>query len=262
MSSEQGFVKSFLCFLDNNVLFKKPLSCLFALISLLIPLAALVWVIQSEIFSLVAGSAEVIFSGLLILVVLVGAGIFGFLIWWHRRIVRDESGYYNNFKCFIRTLSEWLGVLIAIIGCAVTIILLLLFRDFFYLLSAVLPQRFLAANFLTVIIGPVTGFLIIIVTKILLFLLDLLVWLLSRIWGLFVRLVMYAYRCVLNISGVAEKHSSILNGVVWLLAAAVVIIGLVMCFRYTSFFLNGVITLALGLGFMVFLFVIRRRLND
>ena len=46
----QGIVKPYLSFIDTNVLFKKPVSCLLAIISLLLPIAALSLFLSSGVF--------------------------------------------------------------------------------------------------------------------------------------------------------------------------------------------------------------------
>jgi hypothetical protein len=245
---KQCIVKTYLGFIDTNVLFKKPVSCLFAIVSLLIPVYFLIQLLQYEIFQ--SKDAKLIIAGILILAVLAFAGIFGAFIWWHRRIIRDEGPkYYDNFRCFIQTMGEWIGTLVAIIIFGSVIILMLLVKDNYYFLTGWLPLP--SIELAAALFGPIAGFVIIIATKIFLFLLDPIIWLIRKVWGLFVRIVKYFYRCVTKICGTVEQNSSVWSGVVWLLAVAVVITGLILCFKFTG--LTSAIALVFGLAFMAYL---------
>ena len=95
-------VDSYLGFIDTNVLFKKPVSCLFAIASLLFPVYLFIQVIQYGIFK--SESAEMITASILLILVFIIAGLFGSIIWWCRRIARDEGPkVYQNFRRFIQT---------------------------------------------------------------------------------------------------------------------------------------------------------------
>jgi hypothetical protein len=249
----QGIVKPYLSFIDFNVLFKKPVSCLFAIISLLIPVYFLIQLFQQEIFK--TKDAKLIIAGILVLAVLAFAGIFGAFIWWHRRIIRDEGPkYYANFRRFLQTTGEWLGTLVAIIVFGSVIILMLFAKDSYRYLTGWLPVP--PIDFTTALYGPVAGFVIIIATKIFLFLLDPIIWLIRQLWGLLVRLVKFFYRCVTKICGTVEENTPVWFGVVWLLAIAVVITGLILCFKFTG--IPSAIALVFGLAFMAYLIFKRK----
>jgi len=251
----QGIVKPYLGFIDTNVLFKKPISCLFAIVSLLIPVYVLSLFIQYEIFR--TNEAKFIIAGILIIAVLLFAGIFGALIWWHRRITRDEGPkWYSNFRRFIQTIGEWLGTFIAISVFGCIIILMIFLSDEYYMITNVLPLSIYQVDIVAALYGPITGFLIIIVTKILLFLLDPVIWLIKQIWKLFVRVVLFVYRCVINISGIVEKNTPFWIGLTWLLAFTAIVVSLVLCFIYGSIY--AVIALAASFGFMGYLLFKRK----
>ena len=264
-SRGQGMTKSYLNFIDSNVLFRKPISCLLAVFSLLIPLDFLFQIIQYDIFS--SDNGRLIAAAILILAVLIFSGVFGFLIWWHRRINRDDGPkIYANFRRFVQTLGEWTGTMFALMVFGSVIFLMLLLKNEYYRISGLLPFSVPYINFNTALLGPVIGFLIIICTRIFLFLLDPFIRLVKKIWILIVRIVLYSYRCIVKFFGIVEQNSSVWIGVVWLFSAAVVITGISLCcylFRYPRivFFICGVITLALGLAMMAFL-VIKRKNND
>ena len=248
---KQDLVKPYLGFLDTNVLFKKPVSCLLAVGSLLIPVFFLIQVIQSGLFK--SADARFIIGGILVFAVLAFAGVFGALIWWHRRIVRDEGPkFYDNFRRFIQTTGEWFGTTVAIVVFgSVIVLMLVLQKDYYYLIRAI-PLSIPSLDFAAALYGPIAGFLIIVATKIFLFLLDPIIWLIKQIWRLFVRIVKFFYRCVVNISGAVEKNTPVWFGVIWLLAVSTIITGLfLLCFGGGGLF--PVIALALGLAFTAYL---------
>ena len=265
MSDQQGtpkkqdiIVKPVLGFIDNNVLFKKPVSCLFAIVSLLIPLFLLIQIIQFGVFK--SNHVELIFASLLILAIFAFAGIFGTFIWWHRRIILDEGpSLYRNFKRFAQTLGEWSATFIAITVFGGVITLIAFLPKEYYVLTSALPISIPAINLSFAFLGPIAGFLIIVIMKIFFFLLDILVWLLKQIWYLFVRIVKYFYRCIVKIHGTIEKNTQIWSGVIWLLAVAVVITGLVLCLNQGG--LYPIFVLLFGLGFCAYL-VFKRKHYD
>lgn len=257
---KDGMVKTYLSFVDTSVLFKKPISCLFALISLLIPVQFLFQAISYGIFSSNAGG-NVIAAAILVLLILLFAGVFGCLIWWNRRIIKDEGPKaYANFRRFVQTMGEWAGTLVAIIVFGCTLVMSLLLKDEFYYLGAFIAFPFLTIDLTSALLGPVIGFAIIIVTKILLFLLDPIIWLVKNIWALIVRIVLYFYRVVLKFFGLLEQNAPVWIGAIWLFSAAVLVAGIVLCFISYSMF-GGAFAIALGLAMMAFL-VIKRKNYD
>jgi hypothetical protein len=168
---------------------------------------------------------------------------------------------YPNFRRFVQTLGEWEGTLFAIIvfGCVMT--LMIFMKEEYHYMTGLFPLPIPGIDYTTAVYGPIGGFLIIIFTKIFLFLLDPVIWFIKQVWKLFVRVVLYLYRCILKVNGVVEHNAPIWFGVIWLVSVAVVISGLVLCFKPYISFLSGVITLALGIGFMAFL-VIKRKQYD
>jgi len=263
-----GLVKSYLNFLDTNVLFKKPVSCLFAIISLLIPVFFLFQIIQYRVFN--SDSGQIITASILILIVLIFTGIFGALIWWYRRISRDEGhGWYPNFRRFIQTLGEWTATVFAIIVFFGVIIARIVAGDDYYNVVRMLSLPLPSTDVTIALFGLVGGFLIIIATKIFLFLLDPIVWLIKQIWYLIVRIVKYFYRCVIKIHGVFEQNATVWIGVHWLISVLVVSTGLFLCYMlfsspYGSFGLaiTAAIIVALGLVYMGFLVTKRKNIES
>jgi len=256
-------VDSYLSFIDTNVLFKKPVSCLFAIASLLFPIYLLIQVIQSGIFK--SESAELITASVLLILIFIFTGLFGSLIWWCRRIARDEGPkVYQNFRRFIQTYGEWIATTYAIIAFFGGLVLLIIAGEYYYSLVRLLPLPIPGLELL-IISGPLVGFLIIIITKIILFLLNPIIWLIKKIWSLLVRIALYIYRCIIKAFGIFEKNTPVWIGVNWLIAVLVAFGGLALGFKLFSM---GNITfgsafgvaliLALGLGFMAFIIIKRK----
>ena len=251
----QGLVKQYLKFIDTNILFKKPVSCLFAVLSLLLPLFVLGLIIQSDIFG--SKDGKYIAAGILILIILCFAGIFGALIWWHRRINRDDGpNPYPNFRRFIQTAGEWLGTILAISVFGTVLVLLIFIPKDYYRIAGALPFPIPGINIASAFYGPVGGFIIIIITKIILFLLDPVILLIKRIWGLIKRIVLYCYRFIINFFGTVEKNTPFWIGATWVLAVGVIIATLVLCF--VSEGIGVIIGLAAALAFMCYLIFKRK----
>ena len=267
-TKEFGLVKGYLKFVDTNVLFKKPVSCLFAICSLLIPLYFLIQIIQFRIFELSFELLDVsiIVVSMVLLWVSLFAGLFGSMIWWNRRIVRDEGPkWYPNFRRFIQTLGEWLATVYTIIAFTVGIVLIFVSNMGDFSVLYFLPGFILNFGMMLAPISLITGFLIIIATKIILFLLDPFIWLIKQIWGLLVRLVLYFYRVILKVFGVYEQNAPVWSGVNWLIAIMVVISGIIMGIVLWSrpslpLALGTIFAMALGLGYMGF--IVNRRKNE
>ena len=262
----KDMVKSFLGFVDRNVLFKKPVSCLFAIISLVLPVYFLAMSFAGSFFT--SGDAKLIIAVILTFFVFAFAGLFGALIWWHRRIKPDEgTSAYKNFRCFVQTLGEWLGVTIAIVAFGGVLVLWALLQEGSNFILGVIPVPFISRIAIEyAFIGPIIGFLIIILTKILLFLIDPVIWLCKQIWKLFVRIVLYIYRCIINVCTTCEAHTRLWIGCIWILSALAVLTGLglllsLFVFRDYVIFSGGLIALALGFALMAFL-VLKRKSYD
>ena len=254
-NKKKCLVKSYLGFIDTNVLFKKPVSCLFAILSLLLPIYVLSQFIQFRIFEI--GEAKYIAACILVLLILAFAGVFGAFIWWFRRIVRNEGPeWYINLRRFIQTAGEWLGTIVAISVFGVILVLVIFLSEEYHMIVRTLPFPIPDVNIVTAFYGLIAGFVIIIATKIFLFLLDPLIWLLKQIWNLIKRFVLFCCRCIVSFSGTIEKNTPFWIGVTWILAGAAIVTCLVMCFTFRN--LPSVIALAASLGFMGYLMFKRK----
>jgi len=254
-SKGQGFVKPYLRFIDTSVLFNKPISCLFAIISLLLPIYVLSVFIQYNFFS--SEVIKLIIGCVLIVIILGFAGFLGASIWWVRRITRDEGpSWYNNFRRFVQTLGEWLGTFTAISVFGIVLILTILLADKYYMIIGAFPFKIPEINIVMAFLGPICGFIIIVVTKILLFLFDPIIWLLKQVWKLLVRIVLFFYRCTINVGGTCEKNTNLWVAVTWLFAIGVIITSLVLCFIRGG--LAPAIGLTASIAFLGYLFYRRK----
>ena len=264
-SKEIGFVKNYLKFIDTNVLFKKPVSCLYAISSLLIPVFFLIQIIQFKVFESEIPSLIVV--SIFLLLIFIFAGFFGSLIWYYRRIIQNEGPkWYPNFRRFIQTLGEWTATLVAIIGFFTGIIIIIMSNtgDFRIILSF-MPLMVRSFGLMLAPYSLVVGFLIIIATKIILYLLDPVIWLIKQLWSLLVRVVLYFYRITLKVFGIFEENAPLWFGVNWLLAILVVAAGLWMgCKLLTSpsWPLAFATILSVGLGLSYTGFMILRKKKD
>jgi hypothetical protein len=257
-SKGRGIVKPYLGFIDTSVLFKKPISCLIAILSLLSPVFILNFLVRSGVFE--SEDGKLIGVSILLVVIFLFSGIFGALIWWHRRINKDNgTRWYDNFRCFIQTLGEYTGTVFAInVFFSVIAFLIVLGEEVAYITN-ILPVPVPQPDFSHALTGPVAGFLIILATRIFLFLLEPVIWLIGRIWSLFTKIVLYYYRCIIKLHGVIEQNTPVWIGFVWLISLATVISGLVLLFK--NIIWGGAISLTLGLVLTGFL-VIKRKQYD
>ena len=262
-NKDQGLVKRYLNFIDTNILFRKPISCLYAALSLLFPLSVLGLFIQSGIFDyfIEIKAGKYIIASIFILLILGFAGIFGALIWWHRRINRDDGPkIYPNFRRFIQTAGEWSGTVFAISVFGTVLVLLIFMSEDYSLIAKALPFPIPGISIATAFYGPIGGFTIIIITKIILFLLDPVIWLITQIWGLIKRIALYCYRFTISFFGTVEKNTPFWVGATWVLAVGVIIATLALCFRYGGIAMT--IGLAAALAFMGYLMFKRKHYNE
>jgi hypothetical protein len=138
-----------------------------AVINLVIPFAILIVVINS---GFLRSGAKYVLAFIFTWLVVVFAFWVGFQLWWDRRkkVTTFSSSEFIATPIFseiLQTFGEWLGTVIGIIGAGGGLIAsIFLGRDANYLFS-VLGLSFLRYGILTVIIGPIIGFFIIILSR-------------------------------------------------------------------------------------------------
>ncbi|MDR1681499.1 MAG: hypothetical protein LBS12_06945 [Prevotellaceae bacterium] len=150
------FIAPSLSYIDSGKFFRKPFSWLyvtFAVISVLIPFAALFFAIDAGVFDAGAGA---IFTFLLTWFVIVAASWVGMQIWWDRRekvlLTSAEGSEFPAIPViahFVQTLGEWAGTLTAIIGCGASLFMWILQGEAILLLGVPL---FPVIGFLTIVL--------------------------------------------------------------------------------------------------------------
>jgi len=160
------FSKPYLDFLGKGKLFNF-IYVVMAVANLIIPFAILYLVIDSGFFSF---GAKYVFAFIFVWLVIVFACWIGFQLWWDRR-KKVLNTYSSEFVAtpilseILQTFGEWLGTLIGIIGAAGGLLAsIFLGSDVNYLFDMI-GLGFMQFGVMTVIVGPIIGFLIIILTR-------------------------------------------------------------------------------------------------
>jgi len=160
------FSKPYLEFLGKGKLFNFVYYVM-AAANLVIPFVILYQVIDSGFFSY---GAKYVFAFIFVWLSIVFACWIGFQLWWDRRkkvvnISNSEFIATPIFSEILQTFGEWLGTLVGIVGAVGGLIAsIFLGNDVNYLFSMI-GLGFMRFGILTVIIGPVIGFFIIIVFR-------------------------------------------------------------------------------------------------
>ncbi len=166
------FIKPYLSFIDDGKIYREPFSWLYtvlAAINLIIPFYVLYLAIDNNLFS--AGAKYVIVF-LLIWLFIAFAGWVSFQIWWDRKekvvgIAQDKDEFVATpvFSHFIQTSGEWMGTWIAIVGFGTALLTTLFLGDEARFFTQATGIGFLGTGFLSIILMPVYGFLIIIASR-------------------------------------------------------------------------------------------------
>jgi hypothetical protein len=160
------FSRPYLEFIGKEKLFGL-VYVVMAVISLFIPFVILYQVIDSGFFRL---GAKFIFAFILTWLVIVFACWIGFQLWWNRRkkVTDIESSEFiaiSYFSDILQTFGEWLGTLIGIIGAGGGLIAsIFLGNDLDYLFSAI-GMSFMRFGVAVIIIEPIIGFFIILISR-------------------------------------------------------------------------------------------------
>jgi hypothetical protein len=160
------FSKPYLDFIGKEKIFG-IVYFVMAAINLLLPFVIIFKAVDSGLFEYGGKfTAAFIFSWL----VIAFACWIGFQLWWDRRIkvtniAASEFIVTPIFSEILQTFGEWLGTMIGIIGAGVGLITsIFLGEDANYLFSMI-GMRFMSFGVLAIIIGPIVGFFIIIISR-------------------------------------------------------------------------------------------------
>lgn len=170
------FIAPYLAFIDQGHMFRRPFSWLYALlaiINLLLPLFVLYQLIQRRVFDT---DFKFVITFILAWVIIAFAGWVSFQLWWDRK-TRITFSSENNaefvatpvFAHFIQTLGEWMGTWIGIAGTGIALLTtIILGREGYVVGNSIgIPflGQYLGSGWLNVIIMPIYGFLIIVLSR-------------------------------------------------------------------------------------------------
>lgn len=166
------FIKPYLSFIDNGNLFRKPFSWLYilmAIINLILPIYIFIQAVDNNIFD---SPTKFIFTFIILWIIIAFASWISFQLWWDRRtkvknisVEGDEFVATPVFSHFIQTFGEWLGTWIGIVGFTFALLATIILGDEGYYLSQQLGLGFMNTGFLFIILMPIYGFLIIVMTR-------------------------------------------------------------------------------------------------
>lgn len=167
-----NFINPFLSIIDNGKLFRKPFGFLYsviAIINLLLPIYVLYQAIKNNIFS---APFKFGFVFILVWLTISFACWIGFQIWWDRKDKVNVSSSLGDdfiatpvFSHFIQTLGEWLGTWIGLVGFVFALLATIILGKEGYNLSRQLGLGFLNIGVISIILMPLYGFLIIIISR-------------------------------------------------------------------------------------------------
>jgi len=170
------FIAPYLSFIDKGHMFRKPFSWLYALIAiinLLLPLFIILYLIGEGILY---AEYKIKITILLVWAIIAFAGWLSFQLWWDRKTKITFSSYENAefvatpvFSHLIQTLGEWIGTWIGIVGFGYALLTtIILGEEVRYLGSQFVSRgflKFLGFGWTNVILMPVYGFLLIVLTR-------------------------------------------------------------------------------------------------
>ena len=162
------FIKPYLSYIDKGHLYRNPFSwlyVLFAIINLILPIYIFFQALDNRIFD---SPAKYIIMFFLVWIIIALASWVSFQLWWDRKSKvsltsseGDEFVATPVFSHLIQTLGEWLGTWFVIVGFSVSLLTAIFIGDDANYLSY-LGIPFLETGFLSIIINPIYGFLIIV----------------------------------------------------------------------------------------------------
>jgi hypothetical protein len=139
-----------------------------AVINLILPFYIIYKVIDSGFFR--NAEAKFVFAFILMWFVIIFSCWVGSLLWWNRRkkvkdVVESEFIATPVFSDIIQTFGEWMGTMIGIIGAGGGLLASIFLGKDVNDLFSVIGFEFMQFGILAVVMGPVIGFIIIILFR-------------------------------------------------------------------------------------------------
>ena len=163
------FSKPYLDFIGKGSIFS-IIYFIMAVINLFIPFFLLYKAIDSGFFSYV--EAKYVFAFILTWLVVCFACWISFQLWWNRRkkvavLASSEFIAIPIFSEILQTFGEWLGTVIAIVGAGGGLLASLFLGNDVDYLFGMMGMEFMNFGVMIIIIGPIVGFFIIIISRVL-----------------------------------------------------------------------------------------------
>jgi len=160
-----GFAKPYLDFIDKGKLYG-VVYIVMAILSLLFPIILLYLVIDSGFLKV---GAKHVYLFICVFAVIILACLIGFQMWLERRkkitsIAASEFIATPIFSEIFQTLGEWTGTFIGLVG-AVGGIAAIFVGDETALLYAIMRLSYIHSGVRSIIVEPITGFTVIIVSR-------------------------------------------------------------------------------------------------
>lgn len=170
------FIAPYLSFIDKGHMFRKPFSWLYALIAiinLLLPLYIIYQLINNRIFDI---EFKITITILLAWLIIAFAGWVSFQLWWDRKtkiiFSSDDNAEFVAtpvFSHLIQTLGEWIGTWIGLAGSGFALLTTIILGEqgeyLGYEFGIPLVGKYLGSGWANVILMPIYGFLIIVLTR-------------------------------------------------------------------------------------------------
>jgi len=167
------FIRPFLRTMDDGSFFRKPVMWLYvlmALVNLILPFYLLYRAIEHRFFD---SPAVYIFVLSIVWLAILFACWVGFQLWWDRKDKvslsakpEDDFVAIPVFAHFVQTSGEWLGTWIAIVGFVFALLATILLGKEGYYLGSQVGLGFFSISAASIILMPVYGFLIVLVTRV------------------------------------------------------------------------------------------------
>lgn len=166
------FIRPYLSYIDNGHLYRKPFSWLYTLLAILnlyLPFYVFYQATELEIFS---ASEKLIIAFLLVWIIISFASWISFQLWWDRKskvILTSSDGAEfvatPVFSHLIQTFGEWIGTWLAIVGSTVALLTTFILGDEGDYIVNLIELEIISTDPKYIILMPIYGFLIIVMTR-------------------------------------------------------------------------------------------------
>jgi tetrahydromethanopterin S-methyltransferase subunit G len=161
-----NFSKPYLDFIGKEKIFS-IVYYVMAVLNVLIPIVIIIGAISNHLFS---GPAKFAIAFLLSWIVISFTCLIGFQLWWDRRkkvetLAACEFAATHSFSEITQTFGEWIGTFVGIIGAGVGLIATVILGEESRYLFSMIGMEFLSMGALVIVMGPVMGFFIIVISR-------------------------------------------------------------------------------------------------